>query len=83
MHIFLRRDLFFQSWQIHRAGRAKDMRKFIGEVEETRKQREDGVKLEYRDEWGRECTRKEAWRNLCYQVTHGWRALVVVSFLGP
>lgn len=54
--------------QFHRSGRAKDARKHHGEAEETREDRESGAKLEYRDQWGREITRKEAFRNLCYQV---------------
>lgn len=54
--------------QFHRSGRAKDARKHHGEAEETRKDRESGAKLEYRDQWGREITRKEAFRNLCYKV---------------
>ncbi|CAN0412150.1 unnamed protein product, partial [Scytosiphon promiscuus] len=55
----------------HRSGRAKDARKHHGEAEETREDRESGAKLEYRDQWGREITRKEAFRNLCYQF-HGY-----------
>ena len=54
--------------QFHRSGRAKDARKHHGEAEETREDRESGAKLEYRDQWGRAITRKEAFRNLCYQV---------------
>lgn len=54
--------------QFHRSGRAKDARKHHGEAEETREDRETGAKLEYRDQWGRAITRKEAFRNLCYQV---------------
>lgn len=54
--------------QFHRSGRAKDARRHHGEAEETRADRESGAKLEYRDQWGREITRKEAFRNLCYQV---------------
>lgn len=54
--------------QFHRSGRAKDARRHHGEAEETREDRESGAKLEYRDQWGREITRKEAFRNLCYQV---------------
>ncbi|CAM9585293.1 unnamed protein product, partial [Choristocarpus tenellus] len=57
--------------KFHRAGRAKDPRRFHGEKEETREDREKGVKLDYRDEWGREITRKEAFRQLCYQF-HGY-----------
>lgn len=56
--------------QFHRSGRAKDPRKHHGEADETREDRESGAKLEYRDEWGREVTRKEAFRNLCYQVRY-------------
>ncbi|CAB1112224.1 unnamed protein product [Ectocarpus sp. CCAP 1310/34] len=57
--------------KFHRSGRAKDARKHHGEAEETREDRESGAKLEYRDEWGREITRKEAFRNLCYKF-HGY-----------
>ncbi|CAM9389755.1 unnamed protein product [Laminaria digitata] len=57
--------------KFHRSGRAKDARKHHGEAEETREDRESGAKLEYRDEWGRAITRKEAFRNLCYQF-HGY-----------
>ncbi|CAM9108163.1 unnamed protein product [Scytosiphon promiscuus] len=57
--------------KFHRSGRAKDARKHHGEAEETREDRESGAKLEYRDQWGREITRKEAFRNLCYQF-HGY-----------
>ncbi|CAN0471217.1 unnamed protein product, partial [Ectocarpus sp. 8 AP-2014] len=57
--------------KFHRSGRAKDARKHHGEADETREDRESGAKLEYRDEWGREITRKEAFRNLCYKF-HGY-----------
>lgn len=57
--------------KFHRSGRAKDARKHHGEEDETREERESGAKLEYRDEWGRALTRKEAWRNLNYQF-HGF-----------
>eukprot|EP00903_Cladosiphon_okamuranus_P006629 g6474.t1 len=57
--------------KFHRSGRAKDARRHHGEAEETRADRESGAKLEYRDQWGREITRKEAFRNLCYQF-HGY-----------
>lgn len=61
--------MYVSCGQFHRSGRAKDARKHHGEAEETREDRESGAKLEYRDEWGREITRKEAFRNLCYQVS--------------
>ncbi|CAM9309961.1 unnamed protein product [Ascophyllum nodosum] len=57
--------------KFQKSGRAKDARKFHGETGETREERESGAKLEYRDKWGRELTRREAWRNVCYHF-HGY-----------
>ena len=47
------------------AGRAKDGRV----VDPSAKV--DGVKLEYRDEFGRKLTQKEAFRQICYRF-HGY-----------
>lgn len=52
--------------KVHLAGRAKDLREFQGEAEDQ----EGGVKIEYRDEFGRQLTRAEAFRQLNYKF-HG------------
>jgi U4/U6.U5 tri-snRNP-associated protein 1 len=50
------------------AGRAKDARDNSLPIDEKKV---DGVKIEYRDEFGRELTKKEAYRQLCYRF-HGY-----------